>query len=89
MAQGKPFAAYYFEKEDDRVFSLCSTEDRLGVSEIVKAYGGGATLTPLVSRSQETTNWANPDVYIISPLGDDLPAQWEPRLAWRRQAKGA
>jgi len=41
MAQRESFAAYYFDKEDDGVFSLCSTEDGLGVSEIAKAYGGG------------------------------------------------
>ena len=39
MAQGEPFAACYYDKEDGRVFSLRSTEDGLDVSEIAKAYG--------------------------------------------------
>ena len=39
MAQGEPFAACYYGKEDGRVFSLRSTEDGLDVSEIAKAYG--------------------------------------------------
>jgi oligoribonuclease NrnB/cAMP/cGMP phosphodiesterase (DHH superfamily) len=41
MAQGEPFAACYYDKEDCRVFSLRSSEGGLDVSEIAKSYGGG------------------------------------------------
>ena len=41
MAQGKPFAACYWDTPQGRVFSLRSTDDGLDVSEIAKAYGGG------------------------------------------------
>ena len=41
MAEGEPFAASYYDKEEGRVFSLRSTEDGLDVSEIAKTYGGG------------------------------------------------
>jgi len=37
MAQGEPFAACYYDKEDSRVYSLRSTEEGLDVSEIAKA----------------------------------------------------
>ncbi len=41
LAQGKPFAACYWDTPDGRVFSLRSTEEGLDVSEIAKQYGGG------------------------------------------------
>jgi hypothetical protein len=41
MAEGEPFAACYYDKEQGRVFSLRSTEDGLDVSEIARSYGGG------------------------------------------------
>ena len=41
MAEGEPFAATYFDKEGERVFSLRSKPGGADVSEIAKAYGGG------------------------------------------------
>lgn len=41
LAQGKPFAACYYDKADSRVFSLRSTEDGSDVSVVAAAYGGG------------------------------------------------
>lgn len=41
LAQGKPFAACYWDTPDGRVFSLRSTDDGIDVSEIAKQYGGG------------------------------------------------
>lgn len=41
MAEGKPFAACYWDTPEGRVFSLRSQDDGLDVSEIAKLYGGG------------------------------------------------
>lgn len=41
MAQGKPFAACYWDTEDARIFGLRSAEGGFDVSEIAKQYGGG------------------------------------------------
>lgn len=41
MAQGKPFAACYWDTDELRHFSLRSTDDGVDVSLIAKQYGGG------------------------------------------------
>ena len=41
LAQGKPFAACYWDTPRGRVFGLRSTSDGVDVSEIAKQYGGG------------------------------------------------
>ncbi len=41
LAQGKPFAACYWDTPRGRVFGLRSTNDGVDVSEIAKQYGGG------------------------------------------------
>ena len=41
LAQGKPFAACYWDTPHGRVFGLRSTNDGADVSEIAKQYGGG------------------------------------------------
>lgn len=41
LAQGKPFAACYWDTPHGRVFGLRSTNDGVDVSEIAKQYGGG------------------------------------------------
>lgn len=41
MAQGEPFAAYYWDSKEGRTFGLRSTETGIDVSEIAKLYGGG------------------------------------------------
>jgi oligoribonuclease NrnB/cAMP/cGMP phosphodiesterase (DHH superfamily) len=41
MAQGKPFAACYYDTHSHRCFSLCSSDAALDVSVIAKEYGGG------------------------------------------------
>lgn len=41
MAQGKPFAACYWDTRGTRIFSLRSTDDGMDVSEIAARYGGG------------------------------------------------
>lgn len=41
LAQGKPFAACYWDTPEGRVFSLRSTDDGLDVQAIAKEYGGG------------------------------------------------
>ena len=41
LAEGKPFAACYWDTPEGRVFSLRSTDDGLDVSEIAAKYGGG------------------------------------------------
>ena len=41
MAQGKPFAACYWDTPDRRVFSLRSTDDGMDVSAIAESFGGG------------------------------------------------
>lgn len=41
MAQGRAFAACYWDTPDGRVFSLRSTEDGLDVAVVAQQYGGG------------------------------------------------
>jgi oligoribonuclease NrnB/cAMP/cGMP phosphodiesterase (DHH superfamily) len=41
LAQGEPFAAYYYDLGDDRMFGLRSAEDGEDVSKIAGHYGGG------------------------------------------------
>lgn len=41
MAEGKPFAACYWDTLDERVFSLRSRDDGIDVSLIAKQFGGG------------------------------------------------
>lgn len=41
LAQGKPFAACYWDTPHGRTFGLRSTNDGVDVSEIAKQYGGG------------------------------------------------
>ena len=41
MANGKPFAACYWDTPKGRVFSLRSSDDGADVSEVAKQYGGG------------------------------------------------
>jgi oligoribonuclease NrnB/cAMP/cGMP phosphodiesterase (DHH superfamily) len=41
MAQGRPFAACYWDTEAGRVFSLRSTDEGMDVSTIAQQYGGG------------------------------------------------
>lgn len=41
MAEGQPFAACYFDKPGQRVFSLRSTDEGLDVSAIALQFGGG------------------------------------------------
>lgn len=41
MAQGEPFAACYWDTENERIFGLRSTDAGIDVSEIAKQYGGG------------------------------------------------
>lgn len=41
MAQGQPFAAYYYDTPNERFFGLRSTPDGMDVSEVAKSYGGG------------------------------------------------
>lgn len=41
LAKGKPFAAYYYDTPQHRVFGLRSDENGLDVSLIAKEYGGG------------------------------------------------
>ncbi len=41
LAQGEPFAAYYWDSRDGRTFGLRSTEAGIDVSEIARQYGGG------------------------------------------------
>lgn len=41
MAQGKPFAACYWDTKDARIFSLRSTDNGMDVSAIAREYGGG------------------------------------------------
>lgn len=41
MAEGRPFAACYWDAADGRNFSLRSQDDGLDVSEIAKQFGGG------------------------------------------------
>jgi oligoribonuclease NrnB/cAMP/cGMP phosphodiesterase (DHH superfamily) len=41
LAQGHPFAAMYFEKATDRIYSLRSAKDGIDVSKIAEKFGGG------------------------------------------------
>ena len=41
MAQGKPFAACYWDTPTGRVFSLRSTTEGSDVAKIAATYGGG------------------------------------------------
>jgi len=41
LAQGKPFAAVWYEKRGKRIFSLRSTDEGLDVATIAKSLGGG------------------------------------------------
>lgn len=41
MAEGKPFAACYWDTPTGRVFSLRSTPDGIDVAEVAERYGGG------------------------------------------------
>lgn len=41
MSENQPFAATYYDTEKHRVFSLCSREDGVDVSEIAKKFNGG------------------------------------------------
>lgn len=41
LAQGKPFAACYWDTPSGRVFSLRSADDGMDVSQIARIYGGG------------------------------------------------
>lgn len=41
MAQGEPFAAYYYNTDIGTTFGLRSADDGMDVSEIAKIYGGG------------------------------------------------
>jgi hypothetical protein len=41
LCKGQPFAGAYWDRNDDRMFSLRSTEDGIDVSLIAAQYGGG------------------------------------------------
>ena len=41
LAQGRPFAACYWDTPEGRVFSLRSNDDGVDVAEVAKRYGGG------------------------------------------------
>lgn len=41
IAQGHPFAALYFERDDKRIYSLRSARDGIDVSKIAEKFGGG------------------------------------------------
>jgi oligoribonuclease NrnB/cAMP/cGMP phosphodiesterase (DHH superfamily) len=41
MAQGRPFAACYWDTPNGRVYSLRSTDEGIDVSEVAKKFGGG------------------------------------------------